>query len=189
MALVRSAQAEHPDRFVLLDLDPVTVGTEQAVRAALGTGEAQIAVRAGVPLAARLTRAPRPAGAAEWNSEGTVVITGGTSGLGALVARHLVESCGVRRLLLLSRRGAAAPGASALVADLTGLGASVEAAACDVADRTSLAEALASVPAEHPVTAVVHAAGVLDDGVVTALTPASSRPYCARRPSPGTCTN
>ena len=170
--LVRSAQAEHPDRFVLLDLDPAAVGTEQAVRAALGTGEAQIAVRAGVPLAARLTRIPQPAGDAAWSSTGTVVITGGTSGLGALVARHLAAARGVRHLLLLSRRGAAAPGAADLVAELTGLGASVEVAACDAADRRALAEALDSVPAEHPVTAVVHAAGVLDDGVVTALTPA-----------------
>ncbi|MFR0359566.1 type I polyketide synthase [Streptomyces sediminimaris] len=170
--LVRSAQAEHPDRFMLLDLDPSAAGTEQAVRAALGTGEAQIAVRAGLPLAARLARMPRQESAGAWNGDGTVVVTGGTSGLGALVARHLVRARGVRHLLLLSRRGAAAPEAAALVGELTELGASVEAVACDAADRAALAQALASVAAAHPVTAVVHAAGVLDDGVVTALTPA-----------------
>jgi acyl transferase domain-containing protein/acyl carrier protein len=169
--LVRTAQAEHPDRFVLLDLDPARPGTEQAVRAALGTGEPQVAVRRGVPLAARLVRMPEPVPGTGWRDTGTVVVTGGTSGIGALVARHLVAERGVRHLLLLSRSGAAAPDAAALVRDLTGLGAAVDVVACDAADRGALAEALSSVPAAHPVTAVVHAAGVLDDGVVTALTP------------------
>ncbi|MGX7825919.1 SDR family NAD(P)-dependent oxidoreductase [Actinokineospora sp. 24-640] len=97
---------------------------------------------------------------------GPVLITGGTGGLGGLLARHLVLTHGVRDLLLTSRRGPAAPGATALAADLRQLGAHVTVAACDAADR----DALAALLAEHPVTAVVHAAGVLDDGVLTALT-------------------
>ncbi|MER5968386.1 SDR family NAD(P)-dependent oxidoreductase [Streptomyces sp. NPDC002055] len=103
--------------------------------------------------------------------EGTVLLTGATGTLGTLLARHLVTRHGVRNLLLTSRRGPASPGADALLAELTAAGARVRLVACDTADRTALAEVLASVPAEHPLTGVVHAAGVLDDGVVEALTP------------------
>nr|WP_103334877.1 type I polyketide synthase [Amycolatopsis sp. CA-126428] len=100
---------------------------------------------------------------------GTVLITGGTGGLGAHVARHLVTEHGARRLLLLSRRGVDAPGAEELAAELAGLGADVTIAACDVVDRAELAAVLDRVPAEHPLTGVVHTAGVVDDGVLTAL--------------------
>ncbi|KJS51180.1 hypothetical protein VM98_38565, partial [Streptomyces rubellomurinus subsp. indigoferus] len=91
--------------------------------------------------------------------------------LGALLARHLVTAHGARHLLLTSRGGPQAPGAAALAAELDRLGARVTVPACDAADRTALAELLATVPAAHPPTAVVHAAGALDAGVLTALTP------------------
>ncbi|SES17357.1 type I polyketide synthase [Lentzea albida] len=103
--------------------------------------------------------------------DGTVLITGGTGDLGEALARHLVTEHGVRHLLLTSRRGPDAPGAAELVADLTGLGADVTVVACDAASRDAVADLLAAVPAEHPLTGVVHAAGVLDDGLVDALTP------------------
>ena len=103
-----------------------------------------------------------------WASVGTVVITGGTGVLGALVARHLVAVHGVSRLVLTSRRGMEAPGAQQLVDELDQLGAQVQVVACDVADRDAVAGLIAAIPADEPL-AIVHAAGVLDDGVLTAL--------------------
>jgi NADP-dependent 3-hydroxy acid dehydrogenase YdfG/acyl carrier protein len=100
-----------------------------------------------------------------------VLVTGGTGGIGSLLARHLVAEHEVRSLVLVSRQGRAAEGAQALEAELVGLGAQVTVAACDVADREQLAGLLEQVPGEHPLTGVVHTAGALDDGVVEALTP------------------
>ncbi|WP_406211370.1 SDR family NAD(P)-dependent oxidoreductase [Kitasatospora sp. NBC_01560] len=174
--LARAAQAEHPDRFVLLDLDGGT-GTDAAFARAAAGGEPQLALRAGTVLAPRLTRArsaaPAPAATpdlAGTDGAGTVLVTGGTGALGALVARHLVTAYGVRHLLLLGRRGPDAPGAAELTAELTALGARVTVTACDTADRESLAGALAGIPAAHPLTAVVHTAGVVADGALAALT-------------------
>ncbi len=105
-----------------------------------------------------------------WAS-GTVLITGGTGMAGAAVARHLVTHHGARDLLLLSRRGAQAPGAEQLVADLTAAGASVSVVAADAADRDALATVLAGIDHPHGLSAVFHAAGVLDDAVLGSLTP------------------
>ncbi|WP_330347003.1 SDR family NAD(P)-dependent oxidoreductase [Streptomyces sp. NBC_00582] len=109
--------------------------------------------------------------AAHPRPHGTVLITGGTGTLGGLFARHLVTRHGVRHLLLTSRSGPDAPGAADLTAELTGLGATVTVTACDIADRNALAGLLAAIPAERPLTAVVHAAGILDDGILDAMTP------------------
>ncbi|MDH6131107.1 acyl transferase domain-containing protein/acyl carrier protein [Kitasatospora sp. MAA4] len=174
-ALVRTAQNENPDRFVLIDLDG-TSASRQALVAALATGEPDLALRAGDAFAPRLAKVPTAATestqseGARWDAEGTVLVTGATGDLGGLLTRHLVTEYGVRHLLLVSRRGAAAPGAEELATELTGLGAQVTFAACDVADRAALAELLAAVPAEHPLTAVVHTAGVLDDAIAATLT-------------------
>jgi polyketide synthase 12 len=109
---------------------------------------------------------PRPL-----DPDGTVLITGGTGVLGTLLARHLVTRHGARNLLLVSRKGRAADGAAAIESELTKLGASVRIASCDVADRDSLQGMLTEIPAEHPLSAVIHAAGVLDDAVFEAQTP------------------
>ena len=97
--------------------------------------------------------------------EGTVLITGGTGTLGALVARHLVGRHGVRHLLLCSRGGRA----EGLEQELVASGASVRVAACDVSDRGALSELLSGIGSEHPLTAVIHTSGVIDDGVFDAL--------------------
>ncbi|MEV0299454.1 SDR family NAD(P)-dependent oxidoreductase [Nocardia sp. NPDC050710] len=103
--------------------------------------------------------------------EGTVLITGGTGGLGAVAARHLITAHGVRRLVLAGRRGPDAPGAAELAAELTALGAQVDVVACDAADRAALDAVLAAIPSQHPLTGVVHAAGVLADGLLATMTP------------------
>ncbi|NML55432.1 SDR family NAD(P)-dependent oxidoreductase [Streptomyces sp. R302] len=172
--LVRSAQTENPDRIVLVDLDEETDASGRALAAVLAGGESQVAVRAGSLLVPRLVRAQADAGEADasgarWDA-GTVLITGATGALGAVLARHVVAEHGARHLLLVSRRGENAPGAAELRAELEGAGASVTVAACDVTDREALAGLLAAVPAEQPLTAVVHTAGVLDDGLIGSLT-------------------
>ncbi|HET9381778.1 MAG TPA: type I polyketide synthase, partial [Streptomyces sp.] len=172
--LVRAAQAENPGRIVLLDTDPTAGGgaTASVLGAALADGEPQLAVRGTSLLVPRLARARGhvPGLPVAFRPEGTVLVTGGTGSLGGLVARHLVTRHGVRHLLLASRRGPDAEGVSDLVGELTGLGAAVSVVACDVSDRAQVETLLESVPEEHPLTGVVHTAGVLDDGVIGALT-------------------
>ncbi|AQA24834.1 acyl transferase domain protein [Rhodococcus sp. MTM3W5.2] len=162
---VRSAQAEHPGRFVLVDLDEVS---GESMSAALAAGQSEVRGRAGVLTVPRLV----PATVGErsgfgWDTAGTVLVTGALGALGTEVARHLVTAHGVRRLLLTSRQGAAARGAAELRAELAGLGAEVRIVACDLADRASVRDLLDG----ETLIGVVHAAGVLDDGVVTAMTP------------------
>ena len=103
--------------------------------------------------------------------EGTVLITGGTGMLGTLVAEHLVTHYAIKHLLLLSRRGPDAPGAGELQQHLSGLGAKAAITACDTADPAELAAALDTIAADHPLTAVLHTAGVLDDAVIAELSP------------------
>ncbi|HEV2636387.1 MAG TPA: SDR family NAD(P)-dependent oxidoreductase [Actinocrinis sp.] len=182
--LIRSAQTEQPGRFVLLDLDPAAAdqasqSSKTALTAALAAVAAdpaavpQLALRSGRLLAPRLVRTPLTGDAAPaWNPDGTVLIVGGTGTLGGLLARHLVTAHGVRRLILSGRRAAAAEGSAEVRDELIALGADVTLAACDAADPAQLRELLATgAPAEHPITAVVHAGGVLDDGVFEAMTP------------------
>ena len=102
---------------------------------------------------------------------GTVLITGGTGMAGSALARHVVARHGARHLVLVSRRGPDAPGAQELSAELAAAGAQVQVVACDAADRAALAKVIADIGMQHPLSAVIHTAGVLDDAVVTSLTP------------------
>ncbi|MFF4291880.1 SDR family NAD(P)-dependent oxidoreductase, partial [Streptomyces sp. NPDC001633] len=131
--------------------------------------EDQIVIRETGAHGRRLEPAPARAGA-PWRPSGTVLVTGATGALGTAVAR-LLASEGADHLLLVSRRGPDAPGAAELARELMAAGTAVTLAALDIADRSALAELLDSVPREHPLTAVVHLAGVLDDGVLDGLTP------------------
>ncbi len=169
--LGRAAQAECPGRIVLVDLDGDPRSWE-ALTAALSSGEPQMAIREGRVLAPRLRRtasAP-PADPPSIDPDRTVLITGGTGGLGAIVARHLVERHGVRSLVLASRSGQRAGGVAELANELGGLGAQVQVAACDVSDRAQVQALLDAVPSDRPLGGVVHAAGVLDDGLIEGLT-------------------
>ncbi|OLL88225.1 Malonyl CoA-acyl carrier protein transacylase [Pseudonocardia sp. Ae263_Ps1] len=176
--LVRTARTENPGRLAVLDLPDDATGADPAVDTAAlvsalaaAADEPDLAVRADTVLVPRLVRVPAGAEPHHWDPDGTVLITGGTGGLGGVLARHLVAERGVRHLLLAGRRGPDAPGAAGLVDELSALGATARAVACDVTDRAALAALLAGVPDAHPLTGVVHTAGVVDDGVIGSLTP------------------
>ncbi|WP_212747350.1 type I polyketide synthase [Streptomyces montanus] len=176
--LVRSAQSENPGRFLLLDKGTGTDAddlTAEEIAEALRYDEPESALRDGLVLVPRLghsrSRSEPHGPIPSFDPERTVLVTGGTGTVGAAVVRHLVTEHGVRHLLLAGRRGADAPGATELIRTVEDLGARVTVAACDVADRDALADLLATVPPDHPLGAVVHAAGVIDDGVITSLTP------------------
>ncbi|WP_370340315.1 SDR family NAD(P)-dependent oxidoreductase [Catenulispora sp. MAP5-51] len=172
--LIRSAQSEHPGQLVLIEVDD----PDADLTAALASGEPQIAIREDrlvVPRLARVGTAGADSASAvpSLDPDGTVLVTGATGAIGALITRHLVTGHGARRLVLASRRGADAPGAAELHAELTGLGAEAEFVACDIAEREELRDLLAGIPDGHGLTAVVHLAGVLDDATVGSLTPES----------------
>ncbi|MEU9516916.1 SDR family NAD(P)-dependent oxidoreductase [Streptomyces sp. NPDC048224] len=169
--LLRSAGAEGVDGLVLADTDTDTPPLDLLASAARA-GESEPAVRDGRVHVPRLRPVPAgdPAGP-PWTTDGTVLVTGGTGTLGAVLARHLVATHGVRHLLLVGRHDAGTPGADELVTELEELGAQVTCAACDAADPEALAGVLAAIPGDRPLTAVVHAAGVPEDGLLSAMTP------------------
>ncbi|WP_345598211.1 type I polyketide synthase, partial [Streptomyces marokkonensis] len=169
--LVRAVQAENPDRVLLMDVDEIQA-SRSALPGVLAGGEAQVAVRSDVVHIPRLVRAPAApdTDGPVVDPAGTVLVTGGTGTLGGLVARHLVTVHGVRHLLLTSRSGPEAPGAEELTAELEAAGASVTVVACDMSKRRAVKKLLATVSPDAPLTGVVHAAGILDDGVIASLT-------------------
>ncbi|WP_445515818.1 type I polyketide synthase [Streptomyces sp. NEAU-174] len=163
--LGRVAALEHPQRWGgMVDL-PDTVDGRVTTRlcgvlAGRVEDEDQLALRPSGVFVRRLVRAAEHRGSGPaWNPEGTVLLTGGTGGVGAQIARRLARS-GAEHLVLTSRRGPEAPGADKLKAELTELGAKVTVAACDVADRAALAALVRKVEAEGPpIRSVLHIAG------------------------------
>ena len=191
--LLRSAQSEQPDRFTLVDIDDSGPSWD-AMAATIASGQPQTALREGEALLPRLARRPAqvpgPEDATVWEPSGTLLIVGGTGVLGGLVARHLATAHGVRHLVLIGRRGLATPGVDVLVEELSIQDVAVSVVACDAADRAQLASVIANIDPAHPLRGVVHAAGVLDDAVLDAVTPAQLSHSLGRRPtSRGICTN
>ncbi|WP_189135873.1 SDR family NAD(P)-dependent oxidoreductase [Wenjunlia tyrosinilytica] len=177
--LVRSAQLEHPGRLQLLDLahsgaDDTRAFEDEADRRrlldAVVAAHPQAVLRDSGPLVPRLVPVePGESALSALDPKGTVLVTGATGALGGLVTRHLVAEHGVRHLLLAARRGPEAEGADTLLSELAGQGAEARLVACDVGDRTALEDLMRLIPAEHPLTAVVHIAGVVDDGTFASL--------------------
>ncbi|MFI6644823.1 SDR family NAD(P)-dependent oxidoreductase [Streptomyces sp. NPDC050504] len=165
--LVRSAQAEHPDRFVLLDWDGVRPA-RSALAAALAAGETELALRDGTFHVSRLVRTAPEASATTgfeaWGPDDTLLITGGTGGLATLIAEHLVTRHGVKNLALASRSGDKAPNAAELTERLTGLGAHLTLHACDVSDPAQVTELIGALP--H-LKGIVHTAGTVQDAILT----------------------
>ncbi|MET9418358.1 type I polyketide synthase [Streptomyces klenkii] len=165
------AALELPRRWGgLIDLPEVL--DEHALRRLAGAlaqhDEDQLAVRTDGVFGRRMVRA-RPADAepaTPWRPRGTVLVTGGTGGVGRHLARWLAGA-GAQHLVLTSRSGPDAPGAQELHAELTALGAEVTIAACDIADRDAVARLLAGIETRHPLTAVLHAAGTARSSVLT----------------------
>ncbi len=162
--LVRSAEAESPGSFVLVDLPAEPAGLDLA---AIPAVEPEVAFRDNVFHLPRLEAITGAGDAGIDFGAGAVLVTGGTGGIGAVLARHLVARHGVTRLLLTSRRGPDAPGAADLLAELTAAGAEVEVLACDVTDAAQVAALFSG----FAITGIVHCAGVLDDAALASLTP------------------
>jgi polyene macrolide polyketide synthase len=172
LGLVRSAQSEYPGAFATIDGDGSKRSLEALPAALAHAGELQLALREGELLAPRLTRVRPAAGeppAEAIDTDSTVLISGGLSGIGAEVARHLAGVHGARHLLLTSRSGEKAASAAELKAELEEIGVSVSIAACDVSDREQLEALIDSIPSEHPLGAVVHSAAVLEDSMLESL--------------------
>ncbi|HEX8689122.1 MAG TPA: SDR family NAD(P)-dependent oxidoreductase, partial [Solirubrobacterales bacterium] len=171
--LLRSAQSEHPGRFGLIDSDDSEPSLGSLAAALAQTEEPQLALREGLALAPRLVRLastqPGKEAAASLDPERTVLLTGATGGLGSLLARHLVAEHGVRHLLLISRSGEEAQGARELREELQELGAKVRIEACDASSRKQLKALIESIEDEHPLGAVIHAAGAVDDATIESL--------------------
>jgi acyl transferase domain-containing protein/acyl carrier protein len=164
--LARSVRVENPDRaWLLVDTDATDASYDALGAAMFATDQPEVALRGGERLVPRLAAVPATASIAPLDlSDGTTLVTGGTHGLGAEVARHVVRRHGAKHLVLLSRRG----GNDELVRELAALGATATCATCDVADRAALARVVAGI---DKIAAVFHCAAIADDALAATLAP------------------
>lgn len=181
---VRSAQAElSGGRIVLVDLDGSNE-SEVALLPALASGEEALAIRKGTVLIPRLSKvaiassqaliSPKTsASTSTLDVSGTVLITGATGGLGALLSQHITRVYGAKHLLMVSRSGMKAPGAPKLHDELSSTGVVVQIEECDCSDREQLATLLANNNSQDrpPISAIIHCAGVVDDAFLGSQTP------------------
>lgn len=184
----RSAQAElSGNRIVLVDLDG-SPESEAALLPALVSREEVFAIRRGIIMIPRLSKVTiastqalispeispeTSASASTLDVSGTVLITGGTGGLGALLTRHIARAYGAKSLVLISRSGMKAPSARQLHDEISSAGVMVRIEDCDCSDRKQLATLFANnISQGHPqITAVIHCAGVVDDAVLSSQSP------------------
>ncbi|KAG8162803.1 hypothetical protein KVR01_007281 [Diaporthe batatas] len=180
---VRSAQAElGGGRIVLIDLDG-SAESEKALASVIVSKEATVAVRKGTPMAPSLKKMSLPpvqnaslkaaVCASTLDISGTVLITGATGGLGALLSRHIVRVHGAKSLLLVSRSGTKAQGAAQMYDDLAAAGAVVRIEGCDCGDRQQLVTLLESISSRGlpPISAIIHCAGIVDDAMLSSQDP------------------
>jgi acyl transferase domain-containing protein/acyl carrier protein len=174
---------ERPDlNCVQVDLDPSSNVNDTPLlfeEICLPEEEDQIAFRDGVRYVARLVHRdknlhetgrrgsqPTPFSRLAVSGEGSYLITGGIGALGLQIAKWLV-SRGARNLLLVSRRPPGAAAAEKLRA-LKTAGANIVMAQADVGCADRLAAALSQAGAGMPpLRGVIHAAGVLSDGLLS----------------------
>ena len=176
--LMRTARNEHPElRLRLIDLGEEKATFEALAPALmLGAEEPECAVRHGQVLVPQIQRANVPKPVVEQRrsllrQDGAVLITGGLGGIGKQVTRWLANTHHIHDLVLTSRRGMEDPSAEALVDELAQLGATATIVACNVGDLDSMKQVMAMFINERPLRGVIHAAGVIDDGVLSTMTP------------------
>ncbi|MGW2113339.1 type I polyketide synthase, partial [Streptomyces sp. NPDC001948] len=178
--LIRSAQAEHPDRITLIDTPTNTPTPDHHTLTTLTTlNEPQIALTTNnTPHIPRLTQTPTPTPTPSENTQpeplntnGTILITGANGALGTLIAHHLVHTHGARNLVLAARRPNGGPNGPQLIAEIETLGATARWVTCDTTDRTALTAVINDITQNDHLTGIIHTAGTLDDATLQTLTP------------------
>ncbi|EEQ28107.1 polyketide synthase [Microsporum canis CBS 113480] len=172
--LMRTTRSEHPElRLHLIDIGDDT-SFDALGMALMLDNQAEIAIRKGqllVPHLERATMLPTPVGQPLLRTDGAVLVTGGLGDLGGRVSRRLVSCHGVRDVVIMSRHGMESLNAGTFVAELGKLGAKVTIIGGDVADLDSLKSVMKLFTADRPLRGVIHAAGVVDSGILSSLTP------------------
>ncbi|MFD0344872.1 SDR family oxidoreductase, partial [Streptomyces sp. NPDC127117] len=174
--LTRSAQAEHPDRIILIDTPTNTPTPDHHTLTTLtNLQEPQIALRTNTTLIPRLTRTPTPTQTTQPLADatnGTILITGAGGALGTLIARHLAHTHNARNLVLATRRPNGGPNGHQLTTELHNLGTTARWATCDATDHNALATLINDITTQNGnLTGIIHAAGTLDDATLETLTP------------------